>query len=111
MKKCSQATSLALRPERALREGAGMELNDDVVLMAVQERGGAFPVTPEDLLNRSSERLIFQAVEDVFVPPDALNMIQRSIDRLEAAGYVAGSRGTAGHRITETGRTHLREIG
>ena len=86
-----------------------MELNDDVVLRAVQPHGGAFPVTPEDLLNRRSERLIFESVEDVFVPPDALEMIQRSIDRLAAAGYVAGSRGTAGHRITETGRTYLRE--
>ena len=88
-----------------------MELNDDVVLQAVQARGGAFPVTPEDLLDRGSQRLVFEAVEDVFVPPDALKMIRRSIDRLEAAGYVAESRGTAGHRITETGRTHLREIG
>ena len=78
-----------------------MELNDDVVLRAVQARGGAFPVTPEDLLNRRSERLIFESVEDVFVPPDALEMIQRSIDRLAAAGYVAGStryRRSSNHR-------------
>ena len=87
-----------------------MEINDDVVLVAILQRGGVFPVTAKDLVEGSQRELIFRATRDVFVPPDALEMVQRSIDRLEAAGFLAESCGTPGRRITATGLEHLSKI-
>ena len=88
-----------------------MELDDDVVLAAIQQRRGVFPVTAKDLLYREQRALIFRATEDTPLPPDAMQMVQRAIDRLEAAGFLVGSRGTPGRRITLTGREHLGETG
>ena len=52
-----------LTPSRG-RRGTGMELDDDVVLAAIQQRGGVFPVTAKDLLYREQRARIFRATED-----------------------------------------------
>jgi hypothetical protein len=89
-----------------------MELNDDAVLAAIQlHAGDDAPVTAKDLLQEFPQELITRATESAFEEGEALQMMQNSIDRLEAAGYLAEIPGTAKRMVTDAGRSHLVAIG
>ena len=86
-----------------------MELSDDVVLAAIQQDVGDRPFMADDLLRGTPRRLIFRATADTYEPDQALRMLQNSIDRLEARGFVE-DRGTAGRAISEAGREHILQV-
>ncbi len=86
-----------------------MELSDDVVLAAIQQDAGDRPVLAGALLRGTPRRLIFQATADTYEPDQALRMLQNSIDRLEARGFL-DDRGTAGHALSEAGREHILQV-
>jgi hypothetical protein len=88
-----------------------MKLNDDAVLAAMQLRGGDAPMSVSDLLEGLPEELLTRATGDA-AGHAAVQTVQESIDRLEAAGYVAApAAGTRARRVTDAGRAHLVAIG
>ena len=87
-----------------------MTLNDDAVLAAIQLRRDD-AVTAQDLLHTLPKELIARASESDRAQNGALATMQHSIDRLEAAGYLAASAEADGHMVTDAGRSHLVAIG
>ena len=81
-----------------------MELSDDVVLAAIQQDVGDPPFMADDLLRGTPRRLIFRATADTYEPDQALRMLQNSIDRLEARGFVeiAAPQGARSPRLDES---------
>jgi len=86
-----------------------MELDDDTVLNAIRRHVGNSPFTAEDLVSGTPETLTFNAAVWSCGPAEGLGIVQNSIARLEANGYVE-RRGTNGRGITNAGHDHLREV-
>jgi ribosomal protein S19E (S16A) len=85
-----------------------MALNDDAVLAAIQLHDA--PVTANDVLKGLPDELITRATQPAFEEAEALPVVRESLDRLQAAGYLAGTPGT-GCAVSDAGRSHLVAIG
>jgi hypothetical protein len=88
-----------------------MALNDDAVLAAIQLHAGDAPVTANDVLEGLPDELITRATQPAFEEDEALQVVRESLDRLEAAGYLAETPGTVGCAVSDAGRSHLVAIG